>query len=163
LVAEYRTGATAADLGRRYGLAKTTVLRLIRQAGERVRHPRFSIAETARLVELYESGLAQKEIAERLDRSPSAVWHCLRRLGLLGSVEDAGCETNAGGADPDPGTGHQVPGLGSRATAERASGVAAGLAASAAPVARFQREVAVEFTLDGGDVDMQVVEDPPGT
>ena len=81
LVAEYRTGSTAADLGRRYGLAKTTVLRLIRQAGERVRHPRFSASETARLVELYEAGLTQKNIAEQLGRSPSAVWHCLRRLG----------------------------------------------------------------------------------
>jgi hypothetical protein len=60
LVAEYRTGSTAADLGRRYGLAKTTVLRLIRQAGERVRHPRLSVAETGRLVELYEAGLPQR-------------------------------------------------------------------------------------------------------
>ena len=31
MVVEYRTGSTAADLGRRYGVAKTTVLRLIRQ------------------------------------------------------------------------------------------------------------------------------------
>jgi DNA-binding NarL/FixJ family response regulator len=57
---------------------------MIRQAGERVRYPRFSADETARLVELYEAGLSQKDIAERLGRSPSAVWHCLRRAGLLG-------------------------------------------------------------------------------
>jgi len=85
LVAEYLTGSTAADLGRRYGIAKTTVLRLIRQAGEPVRHPRFSAAEITRLVELSEAGLSQKDIAERLGRSPSAVWHCLRRLGLGGN------------------------------------------------------------------------------
>jgi transposase-like protein len=84
LVAEYRTGSTAADLGRRYGLAKTTVLQLIRQAAEPVRHRRFNAAETARLVELYEAGLSQKDIAERLGRSPSAVWHCLRRRDLVG-------------------------------------------------------------------------------
>jgi transposase len=48
---------------------------MIRQAGERVRYPRFSADETARLVELYEAGLSQKDIAERLGRSPSAVWH----------------------------------------------------------------------------------------
>jgi hypothetical protein len=36
--------------------------------------------ETARLVALHEAGRRQKDIAE----SPSAVWHCLRRLGLRG-------------------------------------------------------------------------------
>lgn len=83
LVAEYMTGTTSAELGRRYGIAKSSVLKLVRQAGEQVRHPRLSVAETARLVELYEAGLQQKDIAERLGRSPSAVWHCLRRAGLL--------------------------------------------------------------------------------
>jgi DNA-directed RNA polymerase specialized sigma subunit len=85
MVAEYAAGTTAADLGQRYGIAKSTVLRLIRQTGERVRHPRLTAAETAQLVALYEEGLSQKDIAERLDRSPSAIWHCLRRLGLTGS------------------------------------------------------------------------------
>jgi DNA-directed RNA polymerase specialized sigma24 family protein len=85
LVAEYVAGTPAAELSRRYGVAKSTVLQLIRQTGERVRHPRFTPRETARLVELYEAGLPQKDIAERLGRSPSAVWHCLRRNGLVGS------------------------------------------------------------------------------
>jgi DNA-binding Lrp family transcriptional regulator len=82
LVAEYANGTPSAELGRRYGLAKSSVLRLVRQAGERVRHPRLSKAETAQMIELYEAGMSQKDIAERLGRSPSAVWHCLRRLGL---------------------------------------------------------------------------------
>jgi transposase-like protein len=60
LVAEYMTGTTSAELGRRYGIAKSSVLRLVRQAGEQVRHPRLSVAETARLVELYEAGLPQR-------------------------------------------------------------------------------------------------------
>ncbi|HEY6686215.1 MAG TPA: helix-turn-helix domain-containing protein [Propionibacteriaceae bacterium] len=81
MVAEYVAGTTAAELGRRYGIAKSSVLRLVRQAGERVRHPRLSATDTARLVQLYEAGLPQKDIAQRLGRSPSAVWHCLRRLG----------------------------------------------------------------------------------
>jgi DNA invertase Pin-like site-specific DNA recombinase len=81
LVAEYATGTPAAELGRRYGLAKSSVLRLVRQAGDWARYPRFSQSETARLLELFEDGMAQKDIAERLGRSPSAVWHCLRRLG----------------------------------------------------------------------------------
>jgi transposase-like protein len=88
LVAEYVRGSTAADVGRRYGLAKNSVLALVRQAGERVRHPRLSKSETAQLVELYEAGLSQKDIADRLGRSPSAVWHCLRRGGLLGPTAE---------------------------------------------------------------------------
>jgi DNA-binding CsgD family transcriptional regulator len=84
LVAEYAAGTTAAEVGRRYGLARNSVLALVRQAGERVRLPRLSRSETARMVALYTAGLPQKEIAERLGRSPSAVWHCLRRAGLVG-------------------------------------------------------------------------------
>jgi DNA-binding NarL/FixJ family response regulator len=84
LVAEYAAGATAAELGRRYGIAKSSVLGLVRQAGETVRHPRLSPTETALLVELFRTGLPQKDIAQRLGRSPSAVWHCLRRAGLIG-------------------------------------------------------------------------------
>src|SRR5215211_3003135 len=87
-------------------------------------------------------------------------------LGSCGSdrcIEDVGCEANAGGADPHSGTGNQLPGFGGGAAAERAGGVSAGLAAIAAPVARSQCEVAVEFTLDGRNVNLQVVENPPGT
>ena len=58
-------------------------LRLVRQAGERVRRPRLSATETDRLIELYGAGMTQKGMAELLGRSPSAVWHCLRRAGLV--------------------------------------------------------------------------------
>jgi DNA-directed RNA polymerase specialized sigma24 family protein len=85
LVAEYVAGTPSAELGRRYGIAKSSVTRLVREAGKRVRHPRLSAAETAQLVTLYEAGLSQMEIAQRLGRSPSAVWHCLRRAGFVGA------------------------------------------------------------------------------
>jgi DNA-directed RNA polymerase specialized sigma24 family protein len=83
LVAEYADGTPSAELGRRYGIAKSSVLRLVREAGERIRHPRLSTTETAQLIGLYEAGMSQVDIAERLGRSSSAVWHCLRRAGLL--------------------------------------------------------------------------------
>jgi hypothetical protein len=35
-------GTTATELGRRYGVAKSSVVRLIRQADKQVRHARFS-------------------------------------------------------------------------------------------------------------------------
>ena len=58
LVAEYVAGTTAAELGRRYGIAKSSVLGLVRRARERVRHPRLSPSEAACLVELYGAGTA---------------------------------------------------------------------------------------------------------
>ena len=79
LVAEYVDGSPSAEIGSRYGIDKSSVLRLVRAAGNPVRYPRFSTAETAQLVALYEAGLSQVNIAERLGRSPSAVWHCLQR------------------------------------------------------------------------------------
>jgi hypothetical protein len=84
LVAEYVAGTPAAELGRRYGLAKSTVRTVLRVAGVSVRYPRLSAADGARVVELYGQGLPQTEIAARVGRSPGAVWHVLRRAGLVG-------------------------------------------------------------------------------
>jgi hypothetical protein len=53
-----RAGRTAADLGQRYGLAKSSVLRLVRHAGERVRRQRLSDFETAQLVALHGAGIS---------------------------------------------------------------------------------------------------------
>jgi hypothetical protein len=83
LIAEYVAWKPSAELGRRYGIAKSSVVRLVREAGELVRHPSLSTAQTAQLIALHEAGLSQKDIARRLRRSPSAVWHCLRRMGLI--------------------------------------------------------------------------------
>jgi hypothetical protein len=68
LVAEYSAGTTAAELGHRHGIAKSSLLRLVRHVGQPVRHLRLSAAETARLVQLYGAGLPQKDIAQRLGR-----------------------------------------------------------------------------------------------
>jgi hypothetical protein len=84
LVAEYGAGTPAAELCRRYGLAKSTVLNVLRVAGVSVRYPRLSAADGARVVELYGQGLPQTEIAAQVGRSPGAIWHILQRAGLVG-------------------------------------------------------------------------------
>ena len=56
LVAEYAGGTTAAEIGQRYGLAKSSILRC--PTGRRVRHPRLSASETAQLVAVYEGWAA---------------------------------------------------------------------------------------------------------
>ena len=71
MVAEY-AGMTDTEFGQRYSIAKSSALRLLRQAGERVRI-RLSATERYRVVQLSKTGLPQKDIAERLGRSPSSV------------------------------------------------------------------------------------------
>ena len=84
IVAEYVAGTPAAELGRRYGVARSTVLTLLRAAGVPVLHPRLTTADRARVVALYGQGLPQTQIAAQLGRSPGAVWHVLHRAGLVG-------------------------------------------------------------------------------
>jgi DNA-binding CsgD family transcriptional regulator len=83
LVDAYQAGVTAKELGERYGIAKSTVLVLLRQAGISVRHPRFTPGEVIRAVELYRARESQTEIAQLLGLNPSAVWHILRRAGVI--------------------------------------------------------------------------------
>jgi hypothetical protein len=80
LVAEYAGGATAAELSQRYGLAKNSVIRLVRQAGKQVRHPRLSSSELARLVVLFSSGAYAKGHRGTARPEPE------RRLALLAPV-----------------------------------------------------------------------------
>jgi IS30 family transposase len=83
MAAEYEAGASAAEVSQRYGVAKSTVLRLLRQASVPVRFPRLSSADADRIADMYVRGMPQTEIAKAVKRSPSAVWHVLRRQGHL--------------------------------------------------------------------------------
>lgn len=70
-------------MAERFGLARSTVIVLLRERGVAVRHPRVNASDVAQAVEWYEAGVRQIEIAERLGRSKSVVWHLLRRAGVL--------------------------------------------------------------------------------
>jgi predicted DNA-binding protein (UPF0251 family) len=83
LTAEYLDGATSRVLAARYGISKTAVVHLVREAHIAVRHPRLSEADITRVITLYRQGLRQTEIALRIGRSPGAVWHVLGRAGLV--------------------------------------------------------------------------------
>jgi hypothetical protein len=93
LVAEYVAGTPAAELGQRYGIAKSSVLRLLRQADARMRHPRLSATDEARLVALYEAGQA------RLCRTARPNWSSIRHCPR--------CRSRRGTRNPAPSTHHQ--------------------------------------------------------
>jgi DNA-binding transcriptional regulator LsrR (DeoR family) len=83
LVADYEAGVTGRQLAARYGLARSTVIALLKEHGAQVRYPRFTDADTDRVVSLYKEGVRQIDIAKELGRSKSAVWHVLHRAGLV--------------------------------------------------------------------------------
>lgn len=84
MLADYQAGSTGRQLAERYGLARSTVISLLRKHGIDIRHPRVTPAEQAEMVALYQSGVLQVEIAARFGRDPSSIWHVLKRAGALG-------------------------------------------------------------------------------
>jgi DNA invertase Pin-like site-specific DNA recombinase len=85
LVAEYQSGTAAHELAERYGLARSTVLVLLRKQGVPIRYPQMTPEDCSRVVELYRFGVSQVEIARQLGRHKSVVWHVLERAGLKGT------------------------------------------------------------------------------
>jgi hypothetical protein len=81
LLADYQAGRSGRALAERYGLARSTVIELLRQHGVAVRYPRVTPAEAAEMVQLYRSGMRQVDIAARFGRDPGNIWHVLKRAG----------------------------------------------------------------------------------
>lgn len=83
LLEEYERGATGQELALQYGIARSAVIQFLRSRGATVRRPRLTDEELATVVALYQDGVRQIDIAKRLGRTKGAVWHALRRMGLL--------------------------------------------------------------------------------
>jgi len=83
LVSDYEAGLSGRQLAQKYGLGRSTVLKLLREHGVAVRYPRLTEAECARVVELYRQGMRQIDIAEQFGRHKAVIWHVLRRAGAL--------------------------------------------------------------------------------
>jgi hypothetical protein len=83
LLADYKAGRTGRELAEQYGLARTTVIGLVRQHGVAVRNPRVTPDEAAEMVQLYQSGVRQVDIAARFGRDPGNIWHVLKRAGAF--------------------------------------------------------------------------------
>lgn len=81
VVALYRSGMKAAEIGRRVGLSRMMVYKHLAQAGEpRCRRDRIGDPEAlaARIVALRAEGLLLKQIAHEVGRSQSTVCYYLR-------------------------------------------------------------------------------------
>jgi hypothetical protein len=85
LLADYRAGRTGRQLAEQYGLARSTVIGLLRKHGVAVRFPRVTPEEAAEMVRLYRAGVRQVDIAAQFGRDPGNIWHMLKRAGAFGS------------------------------------------------------------------------------
>lgn len=83
LLADYQAGRTGRELAEQYGLARSTVIGLLRQHGITVRYPRVTPDESAEMVHLYRAGVRQVDIAARFGRAPGNIWHVLNRAGAF--------------------------------------------------------------------------------
>jgi DNA-binding CsgD family transcriptional regulator len=83
LLVDYEAGCTGRELAERYGLARSTVIGLLRLHGVAVRYSRVTPEEAAEMVRLYRSGVRQVDIAVRFGRDPGNVWHVLKRAGAF--------------------------------------------------------------------------------
>lgn len=79
LVADYEAGMSTPKLCKRYGLSKTSVLKLLREAGMKTRQRGLNDQQVAQAVELYNQGHSYAEIGRRLGKAKSSVREVLRR------------------------------------------------------------------------------------
>lgn len=79
----YEAGATGSQLALEFGLAKSSVLAVLRGEGVSIRLPRLSAADRLRVVALYRQGIPQVEIARQFGRHKGAIWHLLKRAGAF--------------------------------------------------------------------------------
>ncbi len=83
LLEEYKRGVTGQELADRYGVARSAVIQFLRSQGVSIRRKRLSEADMALIVELYQAGERQVDIAARVGRDKRVIWHALRRAGLV--------------------------------------------------------------------------------
>ena len=82
VVSRYQAGESAAMLGEELGIAKQTVMRLLKAEGVALHRPRLSGSEKAEAIRLYLDGWSLAKIGSKLARDHSSVRNVLLREGI---------------------------------------------------------------------------------
>lgn len=91
LVADYEAGVPTTQLTSRYSLGKSSVLRLLAEAGVVMRKRPMTPEQVDEAVALYEGGLAYRQVAERIELDRTTVWLALKARGVVfRSANEAG-------------------------------------------------------------------------
>ena len=82
IVVAYEAGATTREVGERFGLAHSSVNKLLKHRGVTARRRSPSPDEVQRAVELYEGGLSTRLVAEHLGYGASTILRALVKAGI---------------------------------------------------------------------------------
>lgn len=82
IVAAYHAGATTREVGERFGLAHSSINKLLRQHGIVARRRSPGADEIRQAVELYEAGLSTRVIAGHLGFGASTILRALVEAGV---------------------------------------------------------------------------------
>jgi transposase-like protein len=75
-----------AELAKRYGIGRQTVLEHVRRLSLTHRYPRLGPQEVARAVELYQAGQSLAAVGDALEADPGTVRRALAKVGV--SIRD---------------------------------------------------------------------------
>lgn len=82
ILAKYEAGATTREVGERFGLAHSSVNKLLKQQGVTARRRSPSPEEVEQAVELYGAGLSTRVIAQHLGFGASTILRALHTAGV---------------------------------------------------------------------------------
>ncbi|MGI8667296.1 MAG: helix-turn-helix domain-containing protein [Jatrophihabitans sp.] len=82
VVADYEAGLSTTALTRKYGLGKSSVMRLLHEAGVAMRKQPLSDDQAVEAIRLYEAGVSTSRIASMLGLNQSTVWRTLTARGV---------------------------------------------------------------------------------
>jgi len=82
LVADYEAGASSIQLGREYGMSKTSVLRLLHEAGATIRRQGLTPEQIEQAISLYAGGLSLVQVGAELNADRTTIWLALKASGM---------------------------------------------------------------------------------
>jgi len=83
LVARYSSGETSTVLADEYGVAKSTILRILRESRVVVRRQLLTAEQVSEAADLYESGLSLSQVAKRLDVNQETMRVAILKAGVI--------------------------------------------------------------------------------
>jgi DNA invertase Pin-like site-specific DNA recombinase len=82
LIEGYQVGATAYELGDRFGIARQTVGKILKREGVTMRRRGLTPGQVDEAVRLYKAGWSLTRIGERMGVDPTTVLNRLRERGV---------------------------------------------------------------------------------
>lgn len=96
LIAAYRGGATVYELGRRFGIHRTTVSKILERHGVTMRTGGMSPEQIDEAVRLYQDGWSLARIGERMSVDDMTVWRRLQERGVKMRPRQGGKRSSGG-------------------------------------------------------------------